>query len=682
MDHTEPARAPAPLTVVVDGQSAAPEALARGLKRVVATAPRTARLLVCTPHALRLPAGLARRVRVVAGGPDQLEATVTEEVARDQAVVVLPARTSLTSPDWWPAAQERFARSPRTTGVIGLTGDRLFAFPPAVTTVDGPQALWSALPGADLPDREVAPALVHQSLSAVLIVKDEEDVLEACLSAVAPFVDEIVVYDTGSTDRTLEIARAHADLVIEGHWDDDFSAARNRALAHATTDWVLSLDADEVAEGDAPALRELLDREQADAVVVPIVSTTWNSAASGDESRASRLFRRAGALWTGALHEQIRAEGGRRATRLSGTEPSLRLMHSGYTAATLAQKDKQARNLGIAEAALAASAAGSSEHADLSVDYGRSLALAGQHDACVDVLNGLLHHEASQGNMLQAGRVAIPLLVQRARWEHVEAWLRVMERHGESPGQLAMWRSGVWAGQGRVDRATAVLDALLAGGDGGRDLWGKIFDLDAAVALHAELDLLQGRPREAADRMLGLLERKPETVNLQVLVNALGAVGATMQDLIVQAPPAFLERSLRHMVALPPAVALPWFSAFSAAHPGDYRPLVAGCTVAARSTWVDALDWSVRAREAGLVGVCALREVALQESRPPVERCLAWALLADGFGEADALERLTSLLATMRGVERDTVRHRLAELAPGVLPHLDEQPAALAGALA
>ena len=677
MDHTEPARAPAPLTVVVDGQSAAPEALARGLKRVVATAPRTARLLVCTPHALRLPAGLARRVRVVAGGPDQLEATVTEEVARDQAVVVLPARTSLTSPDWWPAAQERFARSPRTTGVIGLTGDRLFAFPPAVTTVDGPQALWSALPGADLPDREVAPALVHQSLSAVLIVKDEEDVLEACLSAVAPFVDEIVVYDTGSTDRTLEIARAHADLVIEGHWDDDFSAARNRALAHATTDWVLSLDADEVAEGDVEALRRLVDHEQADAVVVPIVSTTWRDATSGDESRSSRLFRRVGAEWRGALHEQVTVDGGRRGLQLSGEEPLLRLVHSGYTSATIAEKDKRGRNLAIARAALAAAPTGSVERANLLADYGRSLALAGEHEECLEVLGQVLNGPAWPGNVLQAGRVAVPLLLARGRWAAVDVWLTAMEEHGESRGRLTVWRAGVLVGHERISDAAELLDDLLERGDGGCDLWGKPFDPALAGAMQAELDLLRGLSQRAASRMLEQLAQAPETVNLQVLVNSLGSVGGTMRDLILAAPPVFLERSLRHMTALPPAVALPWFAAHCAAHPDDYRPLVAGCTVAARTGVADAAEWSVRAREAGLTDLCPLRDLAEHEGRSPLERCLAWALLGDGFAEDDAVGSLEALFDGLGAEEAHTCLDLLGEHVPVAREHLIAREAKL-----
>src|SRR5690606_19356114 len=74
------------------------------------------------------------------------------------------------------------------------------------------------------------------------------------------WADEVVVYDTGSTDRTLEIAREHADTVVEGYWDDDFAGARNRALDHATGDWILVIDADETFEGSPDTVRRSLGR--------------------------------------------------------------------------------------------------------------------------------------------------------------------------------------------------------------------------------------------------------------------------------------------------------------------------------------------------------------------------------------------------------------------------------------
>jgi len=84
------------------------------------------------------------------------------------------------------------------------------------------------------------------TISLCMIVKDEEKNLVRCLSTIKPTVDEIIVVDTGSTDRTKEIATAFGTKVFEISWRDDFSEARNFALAKATCDWILVLDADEI----------------------------------------------------------------------------------------------------------------------------------------------------------------------------------------------------------------------------------------------------------------------------------------------------------------------------------------------------------------------------------------------------------------------------------------------------
>ncbi len=82
-------------------------------------------------------------------------------------------------------------------------------------------------------------------INLVMIVKDEERTLERCLKAAKPLVDDIIIADTGSTDRTVEIARQMGAAVYPFTWVDDFSAARNFALEKSDGDWNLVLDADE-----------------------------------------------------------------------------------------------------------------------------------------------------------------------------------------------------------------------------------------------------------------------------------------------------------------------------------------------------------------------------------------------------------------------------------------------------
>jgi tetratricopeptide (TPR) repeat protein len=100
-------------------------------------------------------------------------------------------------------------------------------------------------------------------ISACLIVKDEEDNLARCLGSVAPMVDEIVVVDTGSTDRTIEIAESFGAKIFHFTWCDDFSAARNESLRHATGQWIIWVDGDdELVEAEAGALRRLCSDKQ------------------------------------------------------------------------------------------------------------------------------------------------------------------------------------------------------------------------------------------------------------------------------------------------------------------------------------------------------------------------------------------------------------------------------------
>lgn len=84
------------------------------------------------------------------------------------------------------------------------------------------------------------------SISLCMIVKNEEKVLSRCLECIKDVVDEVIIVDTGSTDKTKEIARSYTDKVYDFKWVDDFSKARNYSFSKATKDYILWLDADDV----------------------------------------------------------------------------------------------------------------------------------------------------------------------------------------------------------------------------------------------------------------------------------------------------------------------------------------------------------------------------------------------------------------------------------------------------
>lgn len=102
-----------------------------------------------------------------------------------------------------------------------------------------------------------------EQLSVCMIVKNEEEHLEKCLSSVKGLASELVIVDTGSTDRTVQIAKKFGARVFHFEWNDDFSAARNFALEKVTEPWTFIMDADEeIDKDDIPKIRSLLRGEK------------------------------------------------------------------------------------------------------------------------------------------------------------------------------------------------------------------------------------------------------------------------------------------------------------------------------------------------------------------------------------------------------------------------------------
>src|SRR3989338_10012371 len=128
------------------------------------------------------------------------------------------------------------------------------------------------------------------TLSACMIVKNEEKFLAQCLQSIKNAVDEIIVVDTGSTDRTVEIAQSFGAKIYYHPWRNSFSEARNHSLSYATCDWILQIDADEALEqSDIPLLHKLIQTDSYNAIYVAIYSEL-----PGGQSKHyySRVFRR------------------------------------------------------------------------------------------------------------------------------------------------------------------------------------------------------------------------------------------------------------------------------------------------------------------------------------------------------------------------------------------------------
>lgn len=142
-------------------------------------------------------------------------------------------------------------------------------------------------------------------LSAVLIVKNEEDILATALESVKTF-DEIVVVDTGSTDRTKEIAARYTDKIFNFPWIDDFSAARNYAIEKATGDWCFSIDADHVLLTPVEKIKEEIARVEKLRVKTVLVKSFMGNDDKHVHYREVLFKNDLEVRWVGAVHESIK----------------------------------------------------------------------------------------------------------------------------------------------------------------------------------------------------------------------------------------------------------------------------------------------------------------------------------------------------------------------------------------
>jgi len=183
------------------------------------------------------------------------------------------------------------------------------------------------------------------TLSLNMIVKNEERHLARCLSSVKDVVNEIVIVDTGSTDKTIEIAESFDSKIFHFDWVDDFSAARNFALSKCTCDWVLYLDADE--ELNKNSIAELLNKISGEpAGISCIVRSLGSDLTQGSIIRYPRLFPNApGINFVGKVHEQI--SDSIKENKYQIINSDIEIIHYGYVLDDEGLKQKKERNLAL-----------------------------------------------------------------------------------------------------------------------------------------------------------------------------------------------------------------------------------------------------------------------------------------------------------------------------------------------
>jgi tetratricopeptide (TPR) repeat protein len=190
-------------------------------------------------------------------------------------------------------------------------------------------------------------------ISLCMIVKNEERFLGQALRSAHDVVDEIVVVDTGSTDRTIEIAKSFGATVLQREWRNDFAWARNQSLEPATKRWILFMDADEeLLPQSKPALLRLKEAPAyRTAVWVRIFNKSDDYLGTGEMSHALiRIFPNDPEIrFRGMIHEFATVGGD--VNGLPGVSSPIGIVHHGYVKDVVAERGKGARNLAIVRAA-------------------------------------------------------------------------------------------------------------------------------------------------------------------------------------------------------------------------------------------------------------------------------------------------------------------------------------------
>ena len=413
-------------------------------------------------------------------------------------------------------------------------------------------------------------------LTLCLIARNEEEMLPGCLASVRGVADDVVLVDTGSTDRTMAIAREAGARVLESPWADDFAAPRNLAARQARGDWLLVLDADErLAPGAARPMREAMKLRTFDVGMVrlhnarradaPAAAILSGAERHGRPLLLPRLIRNAGEpTWLGAIHESVGewlvARKGRR------RDLDVDVLHLGYVPALLVSRKKRERNIGLLRRRCAAEPDDVTPRGYLALE----LLEAGEFEearAVAEEAWGMLSRQPAHRDLARLA-VARGLLALRRPdpAEALDAAAQGQARNGPHPDfdylrGFALEIQAVRAAPRSPERAAALAGAETAyrsalgrlSAGGAWDFLGAVNEARAGMHLGVVL-LLAGRAREALTAFAEVIKAEPS--------NGSARVGAAEALLDVGEPAQALRTVEGALGPLPDG----WLVAASAAH--------------------------------------------------------------------------------------------------------------------
>ncbi|GAA1576966.1 hypothetical protein GCM10009827_118480 [Dactylosporangium maewongense] len=496
-------------------------------------------------------------------------------------------------------------------------------------------------------------------ISAALIVKDEADVLARSLDALRDLVDEIVVYDTGSTDDTVAIARAHGARVVEGYWNEHFGDARNRCLEHCRGTWALWVDADEIFTGDAKAVRAAVAAGgDARAFFVTIDNQEGHEGGSGHSTiYFPRLFRRSPSRLYGRLHEQV-------VDRVTGTAmvgPQLTtavLTHVGYTALRRTVKSKAERNLRLAELA-AEDVSGITAIGNLA----RAQIGSGHIEEAIETSRRGLEQAKENSHRVLFLKILADAYLALKRLTEANETIEELRRIASTAFTVDEHEVKLRFAEGDYERALEIVAALPESGM--NDLLYGV-GKGRFAGLHIDALSRLDRNQEAAEQLRRSLREGRVPVPVARMAQVLGAADGSLAEVAELLPREGVRGLLFGIAEAPPEAADELLEALWRRYPGEPTVLTVAARVGRLVPLIRAMEWSARLRQHGFAERCTLLALSGNSRRTPRERTLAAAIALEMFHDEAALPLLNEALAAVPDDQSAPVLEEMRVLAPKV----------------
>lgn len=488
-------------------------------------------------------------------------------------------------------------------------------------------------------------------LSACVIARNEAERIARCIGSVLPAVDEVVVYDTGSTDDTPGVASAAGATVVTGSWPGSFAEARNAALGHCRGDWVLSIDADEQLVCAEPALlRDRLQRipEGVLGLQVSIHNRTGSGNDSGYLHTADRLFRRRSCRWKGRLHEQL-------VDAVDGTFPPVQpveevsLTHDGYLHQVEMDRGKAARNLELARAEVHDPSFG--DRGLALVWLGRALWAADQPEEALTVLLEGSRTTSNPRSRRQGLESAARISLRLGRLDQAEEAIAGLRAASERQVVADILDAGLCLARRRPQRALELLERSGATDGPVTDDEGRGYSPGQLLEWRGAALVGSGRPGEAADMIVRSWKANGNLdADLDLLVEAIELAGRSLDEIAAAVTGPSLPGTVAAALRLPPAraerVLQALWSAFED-RADQAVTVLAGAAMLGRILAPPVAGvWSGRLRLRGLDALCPLRSLVSDPTVPPARRLEAASELTGRFEETGPAGQLAGMNST------------------------------------